>query len=273
MTFMRWLLALLFLSCFISSSPTLIAQEESDEEWRSTISSDPDRRGRKSSPAPAPAPEPAPQPAPPVPADTGTAASSEAPSGDAEETEWRTMRSERSAPRVSSIRIDETNKKILTGRIRFSSNSDSPTPDSVSTLKQLSSFLNKKQELAVRIEGHADSVGADQTNLERSQRRADGVKAILVEAGVAGERLQAVGMGDKYPIASNVTPDGQDKNRRIEFVILESTSPTPPPPPPPTPEPTPPPPPPPPTPAEPVPAPSPPPPPSSPLPPGTSTAP
>lgn len=73
----------------------------------------------------------------------------------------------------------------------------------------------------VRIEGHTDSDGTDDYNKTLSQDRADSVMQFLVDAGVADSRLEAVGYGEEKPIATNETDEGKEKNRRVEFNILD----------------------------------------------------
>ncbi|MBI5477229.1 MAG: OmpA family protein [Deltaproteobacteria bacterium] len=73
----------------------------------------------------------------------------------------------------------------------------------------------------VRVEGHTDSVGADLMNLKLSQKRADSVKAALLNLGIDPGRLEAVGFGETKPIASNSTAGGRQENRRTEFNIIE----------------------------------------------------
>jgi OmpA-OmpF porin, OOP family len=73
----------------------------------------------------------------------------------------------------------------------------------------------------VRIEGHTDSVGSDDTNLRLSQRRADAVMAELIRRNVDPARMEAVGYGEAKPIASNATASGRAENRRTEFNIVE----------------------------------------------------
>lgn len=75
----------------------------------------------------------------------------------------------------------------------------------------------------IRIEGHTDSIGSDEFNLRLSEKRAKSVKQYLVEKyGIAPERLIPVGRGERERIADNATPEGRQKNRRAEFVFLES---------------------------------------------------
>lgn len=76
-------------------------------------------------------------------------------------------------------------------------------------------------DVGVRIEGHTDSVGDKDYNIELSKRRADSVVAYLVQKGVSPGRMSAVGMGFSQPTADNSTEEGRAQNRRIEFRIRE----------------------------------------------------
>lgn len=76
----------------------------------------------------------------------------------------------------------------------------------------------------VRIEGHTDSRGPETVNARLSQARADAVRAYLIEQGIEPLRLDAVGYGERRPVASNRTGRGRAKNRRVEFVIVRPTS-------------------------------------------------
>ncbi|MCP3169439.1 OmpA family protein [Myxococcus qinghaiensis] len=72
----------------------------------------------------------------------------------------------------------------------------------------------------VRIEGHTDSLGKDESNLKLSQKRADAVMAQLLRKGIDPGRLEAVGFGETRPIAPNTTKAGRAQNRRTEFNII-----------------------------------------------------
>lgn len=93
------------------------------------------------------------------------------------------------------------------------------TPANVSIAK-LAQFLMNHPNRNVVIEGHTDSVGTDEYNLALSERRAEAVKRALVDRGVGAERIVAKGLGKKFPVASNVTAQGRQMNRRVEVVIL-----------------------------------------------------
>ncbi|MDZ4370783.1 MAG: OmpA family protein [Phenylobacterium sp.] len=78
---------------------------------------------------------------------------------------------------------------------------------------------------AISIEGYTDSHGEEAYNLALSQRRAEAVKAFLVQQGVAEDRLRTVGLGEQRPVAPNARPDGSDdedgrqRNRRVEVIL------------------------------------------------------
>jgi outer membrane protein OmpA-like peptidoglycan-associated protein len=77
----------------------------------------------------------------------------------------------------------------------------------------------------VLIEGHSDSAGADLArSIARrhlSFRRALSVRDYLIERGVRAERIGAIGMGDRRPVAGNETPEGRAANQRIEIVVKQ----------------------------------------------------
>ena len=80
----------------------------------------------------------------------------------------------------------------------------------------------------VLIEGHTDNVGARSLNLSLSDRRAKAVLEYLVGKGIDRKRLRSQGFGFDRPIASNKTPLGRAKNRRVEFRLVKSEVETPP---------------------------------------------
>jgi outer membrane protein OmpA-like peptidoglycan-associated protein len=74
----------------------------------------------------------------------------------------------------------------------------------------------------VVIEGHTDNVGSDTLNLNLSQRRAQSVLNYLVSKNIDASRLRAKGFGESKPIATNATPLGRAKNRRVDFRLIKS---------------------------------------------------
>jgi OOP family OmpA-OmpF porin len=72
----------------------------------------------------------------------------------------------------------------------------------------------------VSLEGHTDSTGDAVANKKLSLDRAEAVKAMLAQAGVAADRISVAGYGQERPVASNDTDDGRAANRRTELVVM-----------------------------------------------------
>jgi OOP family OmpA-OmpF porin len=88
-------------------------------------------------------------------------------------------------------------------------------------LGALATFLSARPDLMIAIVGHTDSTGALESNIALSRQRAGAVRARLIERhGVAPAQLRAEGMGYLAPIASNLTPEGREANRRVEAILL-----------------------------------------------------
>jgi len=87
------------------------------------------------------------------------------------------------------------------------------------TIKEIASFLQDNPTIKLYIVGHTDSDGDLYSNMELSIERAAAVIKILVDQyGVEGSRLDPKGLGPLAPVASNRTPEGKAKNRRVELV-------------------------------------------------------
>jgi len=92
-------------------------------------------------------------------------------------------------------------------------------PGAREKLAKVSGILLAYPGLRIQLEGHTDSVGADDYNMKLSQERADSVQEYLVSQGVAADSLSAVGLGKANPVASNDTDAGRQQNRRVEMVV------------------------------------------------------
>ncbi len=89
-------------------------------------------------------------------------------------------------------------------------------------LEQTAKILAEYPELRLEIQGHTDSDGDPDANKRLSQRRAESVRRVLIEFGVAEERLRAAGYGGEQPDADNTTEAGRVANRRIEFCLVDA---------------------------------------------------
>jgi outer membrane protein OmpA-like peptidoglycan-associated protein/uncharacterized protein YidB (DUF937 family) len=75
----------------------------------------------------------------------------------------------------------------------------------------------------IEIAGNTDNVGNPAANMSLSQRRANAVRAGLVQAGVSPSMLTARGYGSTNPKAPNDTPEGRSTNRRTEFSVISTS--------------------------------------------------
>ena len=121
---------------------------------------------------------------------------------------------------------DEVPKEIqaFTGTIKgitFDNNKDTIRSSSRRTLDKAVNVLTDNPGVRIEITGHTDDKGTREHNLDLSRRRAEAVKAYLVEAGVDESRIETAGQGPDEPIDTNDTREGRANNRRIEFELLE----------------------------------------------------
>lgn len=94
-------------------------------------------------------------------------------------------------------------------------------PELRSVLDQFANGLKAQPATLVRVVGHTDSTGSDAINNPLSRERAESVKGYLEDRGVSGSRIEAVGRGEREPIADNATAEGRAKNRRVEIFLRE----------------------------------------------------
>jgi outer membrane protein OmpA-like peptidoglycan-associated protein len=129
----------------------------------------------------------------------------------------RTVRIAESTPDFS--RSIASSGRYVTHGILFDTDSDRIKPESGPVIKSIAAGLAADPALKLRIEGHTDSTGTAEHNLDLSKRRAEAVKAVLVsQFGIDAARLTTDGLGATKPIATNDTPQGRAQNRRVEFV-------------------------------------------------------
>jgi len=107
--------------------------------------------------------------------------------------------------------------------VSFASNSTVVQNEFHDDIEKVSDFLKTDPDAVAVIEGHTDSAGDNQHNLQLSQQRAENVIKHLVDYGIHPTRLKAEGYGESRPIADNSTAEGRQKNRRVVAVISTTT--------------------------------------------------
>ncbi len=124
---------------------------------------------------------------------------------------------------LESLAARETSQGLMMtlGDFVFDSASANIKQQAVDNFDRVLEFIDAYPERNIRIEGHTDASGSAEFNLNLSQQRADAVKALLLEYGLNAARIEAVGMGEDFPVADNNSEAGKSKNRRVEIIILK----------------------------------------------------
>ena len=112
-------------------------------------------------------------------------------------------------------------KPLVLEGVNFEYNKATLLPESMRILDGVARTMKEFPKLVVKIVGHTDSDGPDAYNMKLSLARADSVRTYLNQKhGIAVGRMQTDGQGETQPRATNKTPEGRAKNRRIEFHII-----------------------------------------------------
>jgi outer membrane protein OmpA-like peptidoglycan-associated protein/mRNA-degrading endonuclease HigB of HigAB toxin-antitoxin module len=115
----------------------------------------------------------------------------------------------------------EVGESIRLNNIFFEYNDYKLKEESFPELNRIAKLLKERQEIVVEISGHTDNIGSPAYNNNLSLQRAKTVAEYLISQGISPERIRVKGYGEKYPVESNDTEEGRQKNRRVEFKILK----------------------------------------------------
>jgi len=149
----------------------------------------------------------------------------------ASEAEFARREAELASQQISSLtrqlenlqlRQTESGVVVTLGDVLFASGEVQLVEGGLASLEEVVDLLQTEPDKKIRVEGHTDSRGAAETNLELSQQRAEAVREALISLGVAAERVTAQGMGEDFPIASNEGEDGRAQNRRVDVILLDN---------------------------------------------------
>jgi OOP family OmpA-OmpF porin len=122
---------------------------------------------------------------------------------------------------VDAVGCERKGSIALEGVV-FQVNSAELLVESRPVLDRIASDLRKYPRLKIELQGHTDSTGPDQYNLNLSQKRAESVARYLTDAGVPAGQVVPKGYGESEPIADNKTADGRAQNRRVVMKVLEN---------------------------------------------------
>lgn len=120
-----------------------------------------------------------------------------------------------------SARKTERGLVITLGDVLFGTDLARLNSDGMRMVQRLATILQQNQSRTVLVEGFTDSTGTAQHNQLLSERRATAVRDVLLDLGVAAERVAARGYGETQPIAANDTAQNRQLNRRVEIVLSD----------------------------------------------------
>lgn len=123
-------------------------------------------------------------------------------------------------PGAEVERVGEGIKLVLgENAVRFDTNKSTLTAAAKTNLDKLIPVFKEYADTNITIFGYTDSTGSADYNLKLSGERAASVEKYLESKGISVSRFNVLGLGIADPIASNDTPEGKSKNRRVEFAI------------------------------------------------------
>lgn len=122
-------------------------------------------------------------------------------------------------------RIEGSTEIQILKKVEFATNSARLLPQSFPILDEVLALLKANPDVKkVGVQGHTDNRGGRDLNIRLSQSRAESVMNYLVSKGIEASRLTATGYAFDKPIDTNDTDEGRQRNRRVEFHILEQNN-------------------------------------------------
>ena len=117
----------------------------------------------------------------------------------------------------------EVEEVVITAfrNLNFDTNKSDIRPESFESLNKLAELLKKETSWKLKVEGHTDSDGSNESNLSLSNRRAASTKKYLVDKGVAEGMITTEGLGETKPLTDNKNAENKQKNRRVVLIIIK----------------------------------------------------
>lgn len=123
---------------------------------------------------------------------------------------------------VKNVKFQQKKAFPFNGKLILSTrpNSNEITKPAMEELEILADWLISHPDAQIRVEGYIASLSNSEENIQLSAKRAETVKKLLLEYGVAHHQIEVKGMGNQNPIGDNSTWEGRSKNRRVEITLL-----------------------------------------------------
>ena len=116
-------------------------------------------------------------------------------------------------------RVGDNYELGFSNRVLFGFDSSEVKEQTGAMLGELANVLASVGIHSATVEGHTDSQGDAEYNIDLSLQRADSVRILLVAGGMRPDRTRSIGIGEAEPIESNDTEEGRRQNRRVVIVI------------------------------------------------------
>lgn len=130
------------------------------------------------------------------------------------------LRQELAATGVGVRRDGDNITLIMPGNITFATDRADIRTDFFAVLNSVGRVLREYDMTMVLVQGHTDSTGSDAYNDQLSVRRAESVANYLAAQGINPGRFEAIGYGERQPVADNATAEGRQQNRRVEIQLV-----------------------------------------------------
>jgi outer membrane protein OmpA-like peptidoglycan-associated protein len=125
---------------------------------------------------------------------------------------------------VSVVRLGDDIVLNMPGNVTFDVDQSAVKSGFYPVLNSVGLVLDEYNKTLIDVNGHTDSTGSVQYNMDLSTRRSGSVADYLAGRGVARSRIYTQGFGPHYPVAENGTAQGRQMNRRVELVLKPLTA-------------------------------------------------
>lgn len=125
------------------------------------------------------------------------------------------------AEKPITVENTEAGIRLTMQNLRFKADSAELLPEEAKRLDQIAAVLKEAPQSQFLVEGHTASTGNEKGEQQLSEERARNIALELSKRGIAEDKFICKGSGGRKPVASNATPEGKARNRRVEITILE----------------------------------------------------